>query len=735
MNLLKRLLATVVVVLSLPAFAGDVLDEVDPFIGVDGNGNVFPGVCLPFSLVRLSPDTLPPQVTSGYSSDKPIIGFSHTHTSGTGGGGRYGNFLVTPVIGEINLNNRAFERETESARPGYYSVVHKGTAIKSELTATARCGVHRYTFPASDSAAIFFDICSTRVTKVENPKASAWVMDSFGSVVSDRRIEGWVKVRGGWGQGEPHTTWFAAEFDTTPSEIVAWQNGLLQPPGSKEAKGDRCGFAARFQTQANETIGLRVGISLTGLENARKELDATSGKSFDAVRGLAEETWRERLTRIKVEGGTAEQRRVFYTSLYRTSVMPTDITGDNPRWTNDEPHFWDFYAIWDTFRCTNSLWTLIATEDHVRMLRCLVDIYRHDGWLPDSWVVGRLSQVQGGTNADMVLGEAIVKGLKGFDWETAYEAIRKDATDPSGTGHSYGRYKEYFQYGYLPISTDNGSPASLPSSRTLEYAANDFAVSQVAEVLGHKDDASRFREQSLNAFKLFNPETKFFWAKDAQGKWLEPFDPTREHHPSGLRPFYEGTPWQYAFYVPHDVQGLINRHGGSESFEKFLDQFFDTNQYDATNEPDILVPWIYAYLNRPAKNVDRVRSILSKSYNTSRKGLPGNDDSGTMSAWYIFASMGFYPVAAQDVYLMASPVFPKVEMQLAEGMTLIIIANNLSEQNRFIQSAKLNGREWTRGWFTHGDIINGAEFVFEMGPAPSTWGTQGPPPPSISKPN
>jgi predicted alpha-1,2-mannosidase len=471
------------------------------------------------------------------------------------------------------------------------------------------------------------------------------------------------------------------------------------------------------------------------MENARKHLAQSTGMSFDQVHARARDTWRQYLDRIKVEGGTAEQLTCFYTGLYHTFLMPTEITDDNPDARFKLPHFWDFYCIWDTWHCTNPLYTLIAPEKEAEIVNCLSEIFKVRGWLPDAWIANEFAYIQGGTNGDVVLADAIVKNLSGINRALAYEAIRKDGTTPSDNALRYGRYSEYFEMGYLPCDDIATRTVPLcPSSRTIEYSIDDAAIANAAAALGKNEDAAHFTSQSLSLYNLFDEKTKFFWAKDRAGKFMGSF--RKDYHtPSGVGPFYEGTPWHYATYVPHDMQGLIARHGGVAQFTTFLDQLFDTGQYNPGNEPDLLTPWLYTYVNRPDKNVDRVRNILATKYGTSRTGLPGNDDAGAMSSWYAFGAMGFYPNAGQDLYLMSSPLFPKVSMRLGHDKRFVVTARNLSDENKYIQSATLNGKPLERGWFRHSEIANGGALILQMGAKPSDWGTKAPLPPSITSSN
>ena len=736
---------------TLTAQPFDPVDCVDPFIGVDGGGSVLPGALVPFGMASLSPDTIAPQDTSGYNSHKPIIGFSHNHTSGTGGAGRYGNLLVMPQTGMFSLamlTNGATIKD-EAASPGYYSATFADSGMKAELTVSARSGVHRYTFPDGGRARILFDVSATRNTGEPNYQSpnpdktkTSRCTAAEARIISDHGFEGEASCKGGWGGKSPYTIYFAAEFDHRFAAYGGWQNDL-QMAGTNFVNGTQSGLYAEFDVKAGESVGLQVGISYLSLENARKNLARTHGKTFDQVRTEAEATWRDYLNRIQVEGGTATERTIFYTALYHTAFMPTDVTGDAPGFPADQSQFWNFYCLWDTYHTINPLYTLIAPDRESAIVNFLVAICQKNGWLPDAWTAGDYGSIQGGTHADTVIADAFIKGLGGFDRKKAYEAIRNNATQPApplAAGDAQwgnikkGRFGDYFTLGYLPIENPLGAnQESCPVSRTLEYSVNDYSVATVARILGKTADADFFTKQSLNGWKLWNPATKFFWAKDRQGQFVDGFKPNLRLK-SWLGPFYEGTPYQYAFSMRHDVQGLINRLGGKAAFLAFLDKYFDGGFHDQGNEPVILNPWLYNYVDRPDKTVDRVREEMVLNYKAVRVGLPGNDDAGTMSAWYVWAAMGFYPVTGQDVYLLASPIFSKVTLQLGGGKTFSIRAENLSSENKYVQSAKLNGKAWNQAWLRHADLIDGGTLELEMTATPSDWDGKNRPP-SLSSPN
>ena len=739
---------------SAPVFAqtaADPLAEVDPFIGVDNGGNVFPGAALPFSLVSVSPNTNLPQSTSGYQSKRPILGFAHNHSSGTGGGGRYGNLLVTPQTGPLTLGVASPLAE-EKAAPGFYSAKLGDSGITAEVTLTERVGVHRYTFPEGSPARILFDVSATRNTSKPEEKSSSTCQAATARVVDDRTFEGEARFQGGWGGGKPYSIFFVARFDRPFAAAGGWQGKEILPAATN-ITGTVAGLYAEFALPAGQSLGLQVGVSYLSVEKARENLAETQEQSFDQVRTRAASIWRGYLDRIVVEGGSPAQRSAFYTGLYRSFVMPNDVTGDVPEWDPAIPHFWNYYCIWDTYLTLHPLYTLIAPDKQTAIVRNLIDISQKTGWVPDAWLAGDFGSIQGGTHGDMLLAEAFIKNLSGFDREAAYAALRKSATEP-GDGLKKGKFADYFTMGYLPTASDPSKVSmeknSNPTSRTLEYSRNDFAVATVARLLGKKEDAERFTKQSLNGWQLWNPETKFFWGKDANGQWMPGYWKGRDYinsgfdpaaHPAPWRPpFYEGSAWHYAFSMQHDVAGLIARHGGEAALFAFLERYFDeqlpgakrAGYHDQGNEPVFLNPWLYTYLGRPDKNVDRVRAIMERSYGIGRKGLPGNDDAGAMSSWYVFAALGFFPVAGQDVYLLASPVFTKSTVQLAGGKQLVIQATNLTADNRYVQSAILNGKPWNKAWFQHGDISDGAVLVLDMGPKPSQWGTTAPRPPSAS---
>lgn len=701
---------------------------VDPLAGTDG-GSLVPGPVAPYGLVWLSPDRPFPQFANGYDSRSPILGFSHTHVSGTGGGAGYGNIRVTPQTGPLRLPPRPSPKSAETAHAGYYAVTLHDPGVRAELTAEPRVGHHRYTFAPGAPARLLIDVASTLARSEKARDEVSVCRASTVRIVSDRRIEGSASFLGGVWSGGPYDVFFAAEFDQPFTRAGVWRDDKPLPD-DKNAAGKRVGAYAEFTAPPKGVVGLRVGLSFKNLANARTALAATA-PDFDAARAAAEKTWSRTLSVIAIEGATDAQRLLFFTALYRCFTMPTDLTGDNPRWDSTAPHYWHYFAVWDTFRSLNPLLTLVAPERQRDLLRSLLDTYDHTGWLPDAWISGNHGRIQGGNNAHVLFADAFVKKLPGIDYAKAYAAMKKYAETPLPPTRvrTQGRHDVggYARRGYLPDTVRNSGSVSL------EYAYNDYCISVLARGLGHDADAARYLARSRFAFNLFNPDTKSFWTRDDAGKWTPGFLPDFKGQPIWEGPFYEGTPREYGSYVPHDMAGLVKRYGGPTGFVAYLDELFDGGHFHLHNEPLFLVPYAYNYAARPDRTAERVRRLVDTAFRLQPDGWPGQDDSGAMSSWYVWSALGLFPVAGQDVYLIGTPTFARSTIRLggsSNAKTFTIRAENLSPENKYVQSATLNGRPLGQCWFRHVDLISGGELLLRMGPKPSTWATDAPPPPS-----
>lgn len=707
--------------------SGPLTSFADPFVGVDGGGNTVPGPQLPFGFVNLSPDTTPME-TSGYTSSGRIVGFSHTHVTGTGGGSKYGNFLTTPVVGEVRLADLASGKADETASPGYYEVMLTRHGIKAELTTTRLVGMHRYTFPPSKQAQVLIDGCS--IIRMRGPEIQVPV-DCVVRVLPPNRIEGTGHFDGGWNLS-PYTLHFSAEFNRPFSAFGTWVEEKMKR-GAAVAQGKKVGAFVTFDTSADPVLLLRVGVSFIGAQKARDNIESEIPDwNFDRVRQEAETEWERVLGRIQVEGGTEAERKIFYTALYRAHCMPHDLTGENAWWASNEPHYEDYDTLWDTFRTLHPLLTLIQPERQRDMVRSLVDTYVHTGWLPDSRIAGANGRTQGGSNGDVLLADALVKDLKGIDYARAYEALVKDAEVDSPRPLFEGReVAEYKRLGYLSMNSTRSA------SRTVEYAYDDFCIAQVAERLGRQDDYQRYLKRSGNWANLWDKSNRCIRPRYADGRWLEHFSPTHDYPDRRFSfweaPLYEGNGWQYATYVPHDVQGLINRLGGDEGFVTWLDEFFGRGVYNPGNEPDILAPYMYIHAGRLDRTAERVRHLLATQYKTGRAGLPGNDDAGTMSAWFVWGAIGLYPNAGQPYYYIGSPIFRRSQLELGGGRSFVVEAPETSSVNLYVQSAELNGKRLGRAWLRHAEVAGGGRLLLHMGPKPSAWGKQERPP-SVSPP-
>lgn len=709
--------------------------HVDPFGGIDNGGDTIPGPSLPFGMVKPGPDTGANQEDSGWGPKGPINGFSQTHVSGTGGGASSGNILLQPTTGEPQASHFESDRDQERGSLGFYGVRLIRYGIDAELTTAARASFYRFTYPKAQEANILFD-AGHCLSSGEEWGESQNVTSSSIHVISPTEVSGSSSVRGGWNkQPVPYTVYFYAITDTPASSWGTWRDGKMQPGNTIEAPGDRnlAGAWLSFKTSYKQQVNVKVGISYVSLEQAKQNvLKEIPGFNFEQVHEAAVHAWEEALGRVQIEGATPEQLQLFYTALYHSMLMPVNRTGENPLWRSDEPYYDDFYTIWDTFRATNPLITLLDEKREVEIVRSLVDMYRHEGWIPDGRQGNYNGRVQGGSNGDMVLADAYVKGLKGIDWQTAYGALVTDAEKTPEDQFKEGRggLEDWHKLGYLTVEG-----VDRPGSKHMEYAANDFAVATVARGLGKSADYEKYLKRSENWKNLWDADFEdkgfkgFIRPRHRDGSWLSPFGATDSGTFYG-NTFYEGDTWTYSLYVPQDVQGLIEKSGGKEHFVARLDAFFN-GRFDVTNEPGFLAPYLYIWAGHPEKTAERVREVLTKNFHPGRAGLPGNDDSGAMSSWYAFSAMGIFPNAGQDVYLIGSPIYRRTTITMGNGRTFTIEADNTSADNKYVVAANLNGKPLNQAWFRHTDISDGGKLVLTMSSQPGGWPT-GAPPPSAS---
>lgn len=717
------------------ALHAQVANRVDPFLGIEGGGNTIPGPSLPFGMIKPGPDVGANNSNSGWKAQGDINGFSQTHVSGTGGGPKYGNILVQPTTGSPSATDYGSPRADERGTIGYYRVTLQRYGVGAEITTSDRAAIYRFTYPASRQANILFD-AGHFLTSTNSEKQI--FTSSQVTVISPTEVSGSSSLKGGWNkQTKPYTVYFYAVIDKPAAKWGTWRDGHLYPDTKSEGPqtGSKTGAWLSFATHSGEQVMLKIGISFVSVDQAKRNLfSEISGFDFDRVHASAVAAWNQALGAIALKGATPEQEQMFYTALYHTMLMPTDRTGENPLWRSKEPYYDDFYAIWDTFRTSGPLLTLIAQQRQTDIVRALVDIYRHEGWYPDARSGNSTGRTQGGSNADMMIGDAYVKHLPGIDWAEAYKGLLQDAevVPPRPLDEGRSGLEDWKKLGYVTIEgTDR------PGSKQMAYAADDFEVALVAKGLGHEADYRKYLKRSGNWKNLWDADFEaggfkgFIRPRHRDGSWEKDFTALKTGTWGGDS-FYEGNSWTYSLYVPQDVAGLIQMCGGNQTFVKRLDAFFDVpGRYDVGNEPGFLSPYLYIWAGRQDKTAARVREIIARSFHTGRNGLPGNDDSGAMSSWYAFGVMGIYPNAGQDVYLIGSPAIPEVTLHLANGKSFTIEAKNVSTENKYIVSATLNGVPLHRAWLRHEQILRGGRLVLTMSATPANWAT-GEVPPSSS---
>jgi len=768
-------LAAVIIVASLPiALLAQQASEVDPMLGADRGGNVFIGPTLPFGMAKPGPDYGKNESNSGWQAKGNLNGFSQLHVSGAGGGPKYGNISIQPITGKPDPAHASVPRKNEHAEVGYYSVELGSSGIHAEITTSRRTPIYRFTYPADQERSILVDVGHLLMKLHDSPHRhpeGQIVYSTDVEILSPTEIAGTQASVMGWNlQTTPMRVFFYLVTDTPAITSGTWEDGKVPRPGATAAHYKmpftmktlppppapivNTGAYLTFAPGAKPVL-VKVGISFVSIEQAKSNaLHEISGFDFDGTRKAVVEAWDKQLSTIQVEGGDPDERQQFTTGLYHSLLMPVDRTGENPLWQSSTPYYDDFFCIWDTFRSSSPLLTLIAPKHQTEILQSLLEIQDHDGFLPDGRSGNFSGRTQGGSNAEMMFADAFLKHLPGIDWQRAYRAIRHDADVESTDYIRFGRgdMDEWKRHGYLSIEhsdEDTSNPAGgpdRPGSRSMEYAANDYAVALMAKGLHHDDDAKLFTQRAENWKKLWDAEAVdhteggdirgFIWMKHADGRWKENFDP----HLVGTwytDNFYEASTWTYSLFVPQDTRELIHLMGGSQVFRKRLDLFFATGvpdsryRYDVGNEPGFLAPYLYNWIGEQSSTARTIRSILATSYHSGPRGLPGNDDSGAMGSFYVFNRLGFFPVAAQDVYLIGSPSFSRSTILLPGGKSFTIVAKEASPANIYIAQAAWNGKPYHRSWFTHEQLAAGGTLTLRMTDRPTHWDT-GEPPPSMS---
>ena len=722
-------------------------DSVNVFIGTGGHGHTFPGATLPHGMVQLSPDTrlLGWDACSGYYyDDTSIMGFTHTHLSGTGIGD-YGDILFMPVVGEKPLiagtaenpdegYRSRFSHEQESARPGYYQVLLQDDSINVELTATLRAGLHRYTYPKASDARLIVDMEPT-IHGHQHPVTQI-------RVVNDSTIAG-MKYTVGW--AKHHYVYFYAVF-SSPFDYKLYSGTEYQSDSTSVTVNTAKAVMSFRNLPADGRVLAKVGISSVDEEGARLNVEAEIPNwDFEGVMKQANTVWNEALGKIDIETSDNDSRTVFYTSLYHAFIQPSlasDVDGryrtmgheikQDASYTN-----YTVFSLWDTFRAAHPLYTIVTPEQNQAFIRSLLRKYDEGGILPKWELASNETGTMIGYHAVSVIADAMMKKQCDFDVKKALEAcIRSSVYDTTGVTPMMERqilngklmpvsikYKN--ELGYIPCDKVGGSV-----SQGLEFAYNDWLIAQMMKEHNRKDLYDKYMELSRNYRNYFDPETKLMRGRLSDGSWITPFDPVSVQRPSN---YVEGNAWQWAWFVPQDVEGLMELVGGQKYFEAHLDKLFTTSseltgdpnaaadvtgmigQYAHGNEPSHHIPYLYNYAGAPRKTQALVDHILRTLYHNDPNGLSGNEDVGQMSAWYALSAMGFYSFCpGRPVYEIGRPIFDKVTIHLSNGKDFVIQAKNNSVENKYIRSMKLNGEDLAEPRFSHFDLMKGGELIFEM---------------------
>ena len=688
--------------------AQDYSRYVDPRIGSEGLGRTFPGPCMPYGMAKPGPDAVSMPNAGWAPIPEPVKGFSQMHVSGTGGGQKYGNILIQPYFDSKEIIQK---RVDEKISLGYYACTFEN-GIRTEITASERCAFYRLDFGKKQKGKLLIDVATfLGIDTIPDKREAQLYVDSYVTCDGKYAVSGWSTVRGGWNNGGPYTVYFYLQSDVPLSNSDV--------PLYNKVKELKTRLDVAF---SKSTVNLKVGISHISIAQAKRNIPA---RGFDAQLKHLRETWNGKLRKIEI-AGTEKQKRMFYTGIYHTMLMPVDKSGENPHFS-DTPYYDDYYAIWDTYRTSMPLLTLIDEDKQRDMIHSLLNIYKHDGYMPDARSGNWNGRTQGGSNAEIVITDAFAKGMKGIDYELALKAMIKDAEVPptdhdgylgsvSDEKHGRGGLKEYNTLGYIPYGIDRAG------NRTVEYSYDDWCIAQVAKGLGHQDLYQKYLKRSGNWRNLWRGDYEwqgmrgFIMPRDADGRWLDsvPWGKSKVYQPLiPYRPdtkvapwylpwwstfFYEALSAEYSLSIPHDVPGLVELCGGKEAFIKRLHTFFANKHYNVANEPSFMTPYLYHWVDRPDLSVARIRQIVNDNYNDTPLGLPGNDDSGAMSSWLVFNMMGLYPVAGQNLYLVGSPLIPEYTIHLENGKKLQVVRDEKM-------------KSWDRKFLTHELLTNGGKLV------------------------
>jgi predicted alpha-1,2-mannosidase len=721
----------------------------DLFIGTGGHGHTYPGATLPFGMVQLSPDTDVERwdACSGYHrDDSSIMGFSHTHLSGTGIGDML-DVLVVPATGPVKLQPGTLEHpqggyrqrfSDEHAEPGYYRVKLE-SGIQAELTVTERTGWHRYRFPA-EAGHLLIDLSHLVLDESDKePLIDEAVLElgPDGTLTGTRRVFRWAKGR---------RIFFAMQLSRRPDRVVFYGDGdAEQPAGANRVAGKRLKVVLHFDHAGAAPILVRCGISAVDAAGARANLasEAAGRWDFDGVRARAARDWQNALGAVQVAGGSADQRKIMASAFYHAQLAPTLFSDVDGRYVGLDGKVhrlpkggaaYSTYSLWDTYRALHPLLTIIAPDRAKSLVEDLIRQTAQSPYGPLVWPLqGKETGTMIGWHGVVPIAEAQAKGIPA-DYAAAWPAIRQRSFDFSAPDQDNSRGRDlYDALGYVPADKWFESV-----SRTQEYAYDDWASSHLARAVGAGADAERLLKRSRNWRNVLDRSIRFARPRFSDGSWWTPYDPVQLGHmpKPWWRDYTEANGWQATFLNQHDIYGLIEHFGGDAAFESKLDAFFTApstlpanappdisglvGQYAHGNEPDQHAPYLYAYTGAPWKTQRMVRRLLTEMYKAAPDGMIGNDDCGQMSAWFVLSALGFYPVdPVSTVYVFGSPLFDRAEVTVGNGRRLIVEAPGNGPGRPYIQSVEWSGRPWTTSWIAHRDLIRGGTLTFRMGPQPN----------------
>lgn len=704
----------------------EAVDYVDNFIGVrDKNTSCILGPQLPNASISPSPQTAPGSVNydmDGYIMGEPIRGFAQLHVSGTGWG-KYGQILFSPQIGlAVGESEHDSPKTDEAAFPFEYSVALTRYGIKTQIAPQQHSAIYRFTFPKSEKSNILFDLShniTDIATVMKSPKGNFLEGKVTFSNSEGTELRGYGQYIGGFSNG-PYKIFFCIRLSKAPQSKGTFSNDIINKGSAEQVANkveDRIGAYAQYTTEEGEVLYLKVAVSMQSAENAAAWLDAEIPQwDYDQVKENARKKWNQELGKIEIQGGTDAERRIFYTALYHSSIMPRDKTNDMVGFDKDVAVWDDHLAVWDTWRTLYPLKVLTNPEMVSGTINSFIARLKKNGRVKDAYVAGNdMMAEQGGNNIDNIIADAFVKGVKEVDWQQAYEVIKFNA-DSERNGISYGKpdnSKMYKELGWIPAG-------KMSCSVTLEYAYNDFCASQLAKSLGSKEDYKKYLDRSTKWINLWDKNAQsdgfkgFIVPKNLDGQFVA-ID-IKKNWGSWKDYFYEGSSWTYSYFTPHQFEKLVEVSGGKEAFAKKLQYAFDNNLIDYGNEPAFLAVHAFHYAGRTDLASFYIRRLMKERFTLNGSGE--NDDSGAMSSWYIFSAMGFFPNAGQNIYYLTGSPFEKTVLTLGNGKKVIITAKNASDKNVYIQSCKINGKTWKNSIFTHKEIENGGTIEFVMGEKP-----------------